>query len=119
MDACDLSRLTSLKELTLSEGIHMQTLAKNLVNLKRLSIYNAKYKDVLTFVSISVKLKEIEAHFRRGETIDLIELNEQRKCLTDTNKVIIFVQEDIYLKSKWTSNGKLNLNLIEMRRFGS
>lgn len=119
MDACDLSRLTSLKELTLSEGIHMQSLAKNLVNLKRLSIYNAKYVDILSFVSISVKLKEIEAHFKRGETIDLFELNEQRKCLTDTNKVVIFVQEDIYLKSKWTSNGKLNLHLIELRRFGS
>ncbi|XP_055306459.1 uncharacterized protein LOC129570769 [Sitodiplosis mosellana] len=120
MEPCDLSRLMSLKHLTLSDGIHMDTLAKSLVNLRRLSLYNAKYEDIVTFISLSVKIKEIEAHFKRGECIDLAKLNEQRNSLNDASKVMLFVQEDIFLKSKWTTkNGNLNLELVGMRRFES
>lgn len=120
MEVCDLSRLTSLKDLTLPEAIQAETLAKNLVNLRRIKLFNTKFEDIMTFISHSVKLKEIEIYIKKVEKFDLIKLNEQRKKLKNASKVMIFVQESVFLNMKWkTKNGDLNLDFIEIKRYGS
>lgn len=47
-------------------------------------------------------------------------LNREREQLLGARKLIIYVPEDIFLATKWsTNNGDINLSLVELRRIDS
>ncbi|XP_055306451.1 uncharacterized protein LOC129570762 [Sitodiplosis mosellana] len=118
-ERCGLSRLINLKELTIYDGFNpfdMEILAKNLVNLTRISLNKAKLDDILPFIQLSGKLNKIHASFTEN-ILDLQRLNEERMKLVGGRKVVIYVPDDVFLATKWcTKNGDTNLKYIEMKR---
>lgn len=118
-ERCGLSRLVHLKELTIYDGfnpIDMEILAKNLINLRRITLNKATFDDILPFIQNSIKLNRIHASFTEN-ILNLKRLNEERMELIDGRKIIIFVPDNVFLATKWnTKNGDTNLSHIEMRR---
>lgn len=119
-----LSNLINLKELNIFDctNADMEEIAGNLTKLERIFIQNATYDDMLAFIRRSPKLKVIKIfhkdkeHFNGG-ILNLVKLNEEREKLLKARKVIIYVEDDVFLATKWaTDNGDTNLNLIEMKR---
>lgn len=118
-ERCGLSRLVNLKELSIYEGfnpIDMEILAKNLVNLRRITLSKATIEDILPFIKYSNKLNKICASFTEN-VLDLQRLNEERMKLAGGQKVMLYVPDNIFLATKWnTKNGDTNLSYVEMRR---
>lgn len=117
---CDFSRLAHLNSLELSDYYeykrHMNNMATNLVNLQNLIIGEADSNDILPFIRRSVKLKRIEIHSFNGD-LNLVQLNNEREKLADAQKLIIYIGDYAFLKTKWTiTNGNTNLSKIELRR---
>lgn len=114
-----LSNLTNLKELDVNVGLQktdIEILAINLLNLEFLSLGNVVADDILPFLNRSEKLYRIHAHFKEN-VIDLRRLNKEREKLARARKVTIYVPDNIFLATKWsTVNGDTKLNLIEMRK---
>ncbi|XP_055303147.1 uncharacterized protein LOC129568844 isoform X2 [Sitodiplosis mosellana] len=124
----DLARLIKLRELVILDGANatdMDILANNLINLQRVYIGKATIEDILPFIRRSpelTKLKVIprnEAHFNRG-VLKLVTFNKEREKLVGARKVTIYVPDNIFLKTKWTTkHGDTNLKFVEMQRSGS
>lgn len=118
-ESYSLSNLINLKELEIGSGISLkdiEILAVKLVNLERLSIGNVVANDILPFIRHSTKLYRIQAHFKDGD-LDLMSLNEERNKLKGARKIIVYVPNNIFLATKWTTfNGIIDYSLIEMRR---
>lgn len=119
-----LVNLPKLRELSIFNCANgdWEHVAGNLMKLEKLYIQNATYDDMLAFIRYSPKLKLIKVfptdneHFNGG-IINLVKLNEERKQLTNAQKIVIYVEDDIFLATKWaTDNGDTNLSLIEMKR---
>lgn len=124
----NLVQLEHLKELNIlgfTNGKQLEILAKNLTNLERLLLQGATYSDLLPFIRCSVKLKYIkifaqEAEHFKGDIINLEMLNNEREKLFGARKVIIYIEDNVFLATKWTTkNGDINLNMIEMKRSNS
>lgn len=116
-----LAPLMCVKELVIVEGleyIDLDILAKKCTKLERLYFGDHTIEDILPFIRRSVGLKKIKAfHQTNGNfSIDIAYMNEERKKLTRTNAVIIYVPDNIFLQTKWTKNGDVNLSLVELRR---
>lgn len=60
----------------------------------------------------------LDGAYLRNCILDVAALNEERKKLEGARKVTIYVIEDIYLRTKWSTHS-INLNLVEIRRFES
>lgn len=124
----NLIGLTNLKELAILNGAKtndMEILANHLNALERLYIKNATFNDILPFIRRSMNLKKIkvlpkgEAHFNGG-ILNLMMLNDERTKLFEAKKVTIYVPDNIFLKTKWTTkNGDIDLKFVEMRRIDS
>lgn len=119
--------LTNLKEICIgltAKVNDMDTLAKGLINLQRISFLMANIKQILSFIRHSVKLTKIKVKsMRKGKdfnanVLDLWTWNTEREKLTGARKIIIYVEEDIYLATKWTLKN-VNYNMIELRRIES
>lgn len=121
----DLSRITHLKELRLEALVSdmrtdAENLAKNLSNLKRLTIYLAHIDAVTPFIRYSKKLQTItiiqilDSHLN----LNLNALNEEREKLPNACKISLYVIESVYSAAKWKW-GNLNSNLIEILRADS
>lgn len=122
-ESFDLPLLTNLKGLTILDGSNdndMNILANRLMNLERILIQNAIYSDILPFIRQSVKLNKIKIIPKVNETLRLVNLNEEREKLAGARKITIYVPDNIFLATKWTTkNGDINLNMIEMKRADS
>lgn len=118
-ERCGLDRLVNLKQLTIWDGfnpIDMEIIAKNLVNLREISIKKATFNDILPFIQYSTKLNKIHTNFT-DDILDLQRLNEERMKLSGGRKIMIYVPDDIFLTTKWnTKHGDTNLSCIEIRR---
>ncbi|XP_031636112.1 uncharacterized protein LOC116349002 [Contarinia nasturtii] len=129
---CVLSRLYDLKELhTFSGNLNMDESAKNLLSLEKVVFWDTTIEDVVSIIRKSVKLKEIQirtlkekgrfsAHFNAKNyfqqgALNLIALNGERKQLSGADTVTIFVSEDIFLATKWTTD-ETSHGLIELKR---
>lgn len=114
-----LCHLINLKELEIRSGASskdLEILASNLLSLERLSLSNITVSDILPFVRCSARLYRIQANFNGG-SLDLYNLNDERKKLATARKIIIFVSDNVFLTTKWsTMYGVINLDFIEMRR---
>ncbi|XP_055303132.1 uncharacterized protein LOC129568837 isoform X2 [Sitodiplosis mosellana] len=124
MTAQILSNLKNLKELSIMDcsNTDWDEVAGNLTKLEKLFIQNATYDDMLAFIRRSSQLKLIKVfprdkeHFNGG-VMDLVKLNEVRKKLPNARKLIIYIEDNIFLPTKWnTDNGDTNLSYIEMKR---
>lgn len=115
----------TLKELCLSSSGNIkypEVVANNLLNVERIFIRFAKFGDILPYVRLSPKLKEIrvkkfedEARWEDSIT-DLTKLlNEERKDLRGATKLRLYVNGDICLKMKWTGIDTKR-PLIEIKR---
>lgn len=116
----DLSVLTGLKQLCISD-IHlitnMKTVAEKLFNLEFIEFWEGNFNNILLFIRHAPKLTKIivftmrnSDHFHKYCT----QLNEERSKLMNARKVIIYVEESIYLRMKWTK--QTCWNLIEIKR---
>lgn len=100
----------------------MEILAKFLINLSRVRIENVNYDEFLPFIYYSAKLNVLELLPKHGEhfnggILNLSNLNDKRSQLDQARKVLIYVPDNIFLATKWTTkHGDINLNLIEMKR---
>lgn len=127
-----MCRFEHLMELTLIRSCFIKNLvdlAKNLRNLQRLYLVNANIDDIIPFIQYSAKLIKIAIivaghSFGRGdrfgsgfEKVNLIKLNRERDRLFGSQKIIIYIEEDIYLHLKW--HDLAELKMIEFRRIDS
>lgn len=88
-------------------------------NLKRLIIHRATVDEISPFIRNLPQLIEIAVHtIKNGNAIDLRALNNDREKLKSALLVVLYVDEDTYLKTKWAfNNDNIGLSLIEMRRW--
>lgn len=117
----DLSPLTSVKELSFIIGTKLDvTKIPNLfTNLQRLIIGDCKSFDIiLPFIRHSTNLREIILLGCNEEIFSLSAFNSERKRLNEARKVVIYVDEPIYLATKWTFVN-INVDLIEIQRLKS
>lgn len=121
----DLPLLTNLKELSLYNFPvrNLEGLPNNLPNVQRICICGPYLDMILPFVHRCPTLKQIKVRplwygaFGNPEgtdTINLQALNNQRKKLTNAQKITIFVNEEIYLTYKWKQ--ETNFSLVELER---
>lgn len=125
-----LTGLMNLKELAILNGanpVDMDILANHLIKIERLYVKNATLDDILPFIRRSTNLNKIKVNkikaFARSETsfengiLNLVRLNKEREKLIGARKLLIFVPDNIFLRTKWaTKDGDTNLSLVEMRR---
>ncbi|XP_055297754.1 uncharacterized protein LOC129566142 [Sitodiplosis mosellana] len=109
--------LPSIKELGISFciGIPINTdaVATSFINLEQLFITGPH--DLLPFIRRSAKLRDVEIAEFEGEALDIAALNKERKKLAGARKVTIYVNERVYLATKWATTDT-SLELIELKR---
>lgn len=118
----DLSPLKNLKELVLcgSNTVDMENLAKHLMKLQRLHIKDSIFDDITPFIRQSRILHKIKVSGDSSLVLNLTMLNEERSTLDGAWKITIYVDDDVFLNTKWmTKNGDTDLEFIEMRRSNS
>lgn len=121
----NLSQLKHLKELRIdsiasNSMISMKILANRLKSLERIYFKHASFEDFLPFVCQSVNLRKIKIDFienkdKTGHILHLNDMNEERKKLKNARKIMLYVEETIFLATKWNI-GITDCKLIEMRR---
>lgn len=120
-----LHPLVKVKELGISVSCHvndMMTMATNLTKLQRIFFYKAVSDDVLTLLKHCPLLEEItvvklcsyDVHFMRG-VLNVIALNLEREQLPAAHKVYIYVDESVYLRTKWKML-QMDYSLIAVKR---
>lgn len=98
-------------------------LTDDLSNIKRINFKKAHIDHMLPFIRHSVKLQKIYVGSLFGGThynqhthvIDLGALNRKRAQLPNARKITLYVEEHIYLATKWSMKGN-NFGLIRMKR---
>lgn len=111
----NLTILTSLKELALftAHTVYAPTLAKSLVNLKRLYISNANARDILPFIQHSIKLNKIKILLYNEAVYPAI-WNKEREKLFGASNLTVFVPETVYLAYKYNKKNT-HFDMIEIR----
>lgn len=124
LDVYDFSRLTNLTELHFAqldssmEGV--ENLAKNLKNLEVLIINDPKLEHILPFLRHSTKLKKyitkcLISTEHDDFALDLVRFNQERVSLANARKVIIYVQDSVYIPTKWKYDD-LNFSHVKVIR---
>lgn len=119
----------TLKELCIWRSVcdprYLNIRIKELINLEYVHLKIINYTPeafALPFISQLSKLSKliIEQHEKkcvRNESINLATLNMKRKKLANARKVIFYVDDDIFVKTKWAAvNGSTNLSHIIIKR---
>lgn len=104
----------------------LQSLPHILSNLKRIEFKEATSDDILLFIRHAWRVNKIKVtyledglYFNKNEQIlDLFALNKERGKLNCARKIVIYVDEDVYLATKWAMK-KTDFRLIEMKRITS
>lgn len=118
-----LPQLNHLKELSFRscpEFFETEILASKFDSLERVFFEQANLDDIIPFVHRLAKLEKINVDHFKNETklntiLDLKAMNDEREKLFDAQKVTIFVEEKVYLDTKWALTD-INLSLIELKR---
>ena len=116
--------LMKLKELDINKGaevIGIEMIPIKIPKLESISFSEATSDDILPFICHSPKLKIIKVdllldgtHLKNG-VLDLVALNKEREKLTNAKKVVIYVNELVFLSTMWHHN-VMNFKKIELRR---
>ncbi|XP_055305041.1 uncharacterized protein LOC129569872 [Sitodiplosis mosellana] len=119
-----LDNITELSIRFNVDGSTMETTARNLVNLERVYLGAPTSEAIVSFIRHSAKLKIIKVaySFRMSNNtedgLDLAAWNKLREKLTEARKVTMYVEEDVYLATKWATD-KTDYSLIELKRGNS
>lgn len=120
----DFTTLVNLKSLKITNQgpivrKNVEMLAIKLKNLEHIYFKQAEVKDFMPFIQHLPKLKRIKIDFMKSKDfngiLNLRRLNKQRKLLEKPRKLILFVDERVFIATKWAEE-KTEFNLIEMRR---
>lgn len=116
--------IMKLKELDINNGsdiTDLDELPNKVPMLERIHFSEASAHDILPFIQKSSKLQIMKIdslidgiHLQNG-ILDLVALNKERTDLKKTRKLTIYVNERVFLATKWATID-MNLNLIELRR---
>lgn len=104
-------------------NLDISSLTTNFVNLERVFVLTATLNAIQSFMSHAPKLKQvrvtslIHGNGEMPNVHDFLTLNEERKKLVGACKVTIYIDEEIFLKLKWSS--KLNFGMVELKRLNS
>lgn len=118
-----LPHLNDLKELSFRscpEFFEVEIIAAKFASLERVFFEQANPSDILPFVHRLVNLNKINVnHFKNDDKTNLIldiqSMNDERDKLPEAQKVTIFVEENVYLHTKWAMK-PINLRLVELKR---
>lgn len=118
----DLKKFEVFRPLNVS--VHeLQRFAKDLPNLERVVFREASSTEILPFISFTKQLKEIRVCWLKcgiyfDKYLDLAKFNCEREKLNNARRMIIYVDERIYVTTK-RCIGQIQFDLIEMRRISS
>ncbi|XP_031633931.1 uncharacterized protein LOC116347480 [Contarinia nasturtii] len=118
--------LRNLEELRVNYSYYtmdMESLSHILPKLKRIVLIQASSDDILPYVRHAQKLNKIKVKclesgslFDENEKIlDLLVLNKEREELVGACKITIYVEEDVYLATKWAMK-QTDFSMIEIKR---
>lgn len=105
------------------ENIYLERMAASFPNLYRIHLFSSSEDQMLPFLRLLPKLKDIRIPYigksmEDFEGYNLRALNEERKKLSGACKVTIYVFETYYLKTKMAlKNLYTNHDLIEIKRY--
>lgn len=111
---------------------NLEQMAKSLMNITRIYIKHGSVDDLALFIRHSAKVKQIKinsldkgqnnnkgnnnkGHFFNNTIIDLPALNRERRLLRGACKIRIYVNESIYLATKWATMNT-DFDLVELKR---
>lgn len=115
--------LDSVKELTVrfqheSIGSVVKLIVNKLVNLEKIYVSSYLFDPLFPFFQQLPKLRKIRLcgpYPMNSPIYNLRMWNEQRAKLADAIKLTIYVDEEIYIKTKWAMT-KMNYSFIELKR---
>lgn len=104
--------------------IDVVIMAKQLENLQQLLVDTAQPEIILTFIRHSVRLERIAVRLLESGfgnkmnclTVDVSMWNKERAKLTMAEKTIVYVNEIVYLATKWTKD-KIDGEFVKLKRF--
>ncbi|XP_055301582.1 uncharacterized protein LOC129568074 isoform X1 [Sitodiplosis mosellana] len=117
----NLPHLPQLRELRIQYiNTNLDNLPNQLPNLERIYFKFAETKHFLPFIYRCPKLKEMKidvVHDRAKFNciLDLPALNRDRKKLDGARKITIFIDEHVFLATKWATE-RTEFSLIEIQR---
>lgn len=98
-----------------------ERLANNLMNIERVFFERSASTDILPFIRIAPRLKAIcvlhlvEGTYFENGVIDVAAMNRERENLNNACKQTIFVEESIFLTTKWAGM-PTQRSLIQLKR---
>lgn len=117
--------LIKIKELDISSGLDIldiEMLPDKLPNLERIHFSEANADHILPFIRFSPRLKQVKigdlkdgTHMTDG-ILDIETLNNQRMALPKARKVTIYVNETVFLATKWARKSAMYFDCVELRR---
>lgn len=121
--------LESIEELYVRRSVSitdLNSLPYNCRKLKRIEFGIASSDDILPFICHAKTVNKIKvSSLKNGSYFDedknilnLLALNKERKKLYGARKIMIYVQENVYLATKWAMR-QTEFSLIEMKRHTS
>lgn len=117
---CNFSSLKNLKYFCFFQNISSDyniSLFECLVNVEHIFLSYARYDIIRTLIRKLKHLKTLRIYKFEG-ILNLATLSNERKKLSEAREVIIYIEESIFLETKWlTRNGYTGL--IEIRRLHS
>lgn len=127
-ESFDWQHLIKLKDLYIadykSHDRDMEIVAKNMriINVEKIHFYNVFNKQILSFIRHLPSLTEIriegdisDKFGKYKNSINVHELNNERKKLAGARKVVIYVGPEVYLACRWTGVGT-DKDLVQIRR---
>lgn len=117
----NLPHMPQLKELRIQYiNTNLDNLPNQLPNLERIYFKFAETKHFLPFVYQCAKLKELRIDVVHDRTkfnciLDLPAINRERMQLNNARKITIFIDEHVFLATKWATE-RTEFSLIEIKR---
>lgn len=117
--------LIKVRELDISAGsdvVDVHTLPDKLPNLERIHFAKASVDHILPFIRFSPRLKQVkcgdlvDGTHMSGGVLDIETLDNERKELPKARKVTIYVNETVFLATKWGRKSAMHFDLVELRR---
>lgn len=110
----------SLKHLILIHPLltstNLESIAKRLVNLERLTLAQFESKMLEPFIQYSIKLKTITISSCDDiENLDLVAWNQKREKLLRAQKLTFYLFDNDYLAVKWRNNSS-DFKMIQIKR---
>lgn len=129
MHPISVGTLTNLEELCVCHSCvvnDLKSLPHILPKLKHIEFVDACSDDILPFIRHAVRVKKLKVsslssglHFdQHNKILDLFALNKEREKLVSAQKIMIYVDDDVYLATKWAMK-QTDYRMIEMKRIKS